>query len=117
MFGLPEDFDPTFLVGRMLMSLSISQFEVILRFDEQVRIQFHCDVAVLARGEGLVVSDAADAGKAMVDLLSTVVVAATGTTDGTLTVDFEDERSVRIFDSNEHYESYEIADGEKLVVV
>ncbi len=53
----------------------------------------------------------------LLDLLGATVAAAGGTTDGTLTVEFDSGATLTVFESDRPYESYQLHFGEALIVV
>ena len=58
-----------------------------------------------------------DAAQALADLLGVVVIEARVVEPGTLMLRWADGSVLEVFDSNEHYESYQIHLGERLIVV
>lgn len=117
MYGLPLDFDAGFLVGRTLEQVRIGTFQVSLVFDDALWFHFETDVTVTRGADEVGLSDASDAGKAMVDFLGRSVERASGTVDGTITLEFDNCDRIKIHDSSERYESYQIKHGENFFVV
>jgi len=62
-------------------------------------------------------SNAPAGAAALVALLGAQLESVGGTADGTLTLTFASEAKVIVFDDSTHYESYQIHDGNDLIVV
>lgn len=63
------------------------------------------------------IKEAPTAGAALLALLGATITSASGTADGTLTLEWSDKRRLTIFDSWRQYESYTITSGDRLIVV
>lgn len=116
MFGLPEDFDGSFLVGRSLLQVCIGLHEVIFRFDEDVDITVESEFRVAVGGEGQVFESPPEGGAASLALLQQVVSEARGTKDGTLTLVFP-SGVLELYDTSANYESYQVRGHGELYVV
>ena len=53
----------------------------------------------------------------IVSLLGRTVTSASGTPDGTLTVDWTGPACLKVHDSEAHYESYQVSNGDLYIVV
>lgn len=115
-FGLPDDFDGSFLVDRSLLQVSIGLHEVIFRFDEDVEITVEGEFKVVVGNEGQVFRSPVEGGAASLALLQEVVSDVRGTTNGTLTLTFPSS-VLEIYDTSPRYESYQVRNGEQLYVV
>ena len=116
MFGLPDDFDGSFLVGRSLLQVCIGLHEVIFRFDEDVEITVEGEFKVAVGDEGQVFGSPVEGGAASLVLLQDTVSDAQGATNGTLTLTFP-SGMLEIYDTSSHYESYQVRNGGQLYVV
>jgi hypothetical protein len=119
-YGLAEDTDLSAFVGRELALVSIGSYQVALNFGgpERVRITIEGDYGVSGPGSALVRYRAAPEGAArLVELLGSTVADVKVTEHGTTTVHFADGSAIAIYDSNKHYESYQIYIGDRLIVV
>ena len=116
MFGLPESFDSSFLVGHTLLQACIGQNEVILRFDGELEISVEGHFSVRSGGESRLFESSVDGGIASLDFLYQPIVGASGTVDGTLNLEFP-TGSIELYDSSAHYESYQIQHGSRVYVV
>jgi Family of unknown function (DUF6188) len=116
MYGLPEDFDATFLLGATLVQVCVGSHEVILRFAEDIDITIECDVDVVTPAESVVMESAPEIGSAFIPVLNQRVTAAHGSPDGDLMIELGAVRFT-LHDSSESYESYQVRNGDHLVVV
>lgn len=116
MFGLPGNFDPSFLRGRTLLQVCVGLHQAILRFDGEVEISIECDFSVSIDGYETTYPSTISGASALMILLSQKIVETSSTADGTLSATFE-RGTVTIFDSADHYESYQIRNGADLYVI
>lgn len=118
MHGLPADLDLTFLQGIVLLQVCTGANEVILNFDGDVSIAVESKCRVRdASGRETAFNHPRSSSAALTELLSDVVTEALGSTDGTLRLAFSRGAIVEIYDSNEHYESYQIRHGSRTYAV
>jgi hypothetical protein len=113
MFGLPRDFDGTFLVGRTLDLVCFAQFQMYLHFGKDVIITV--ESAYSFQNDNLVVVPVKQSD--LMGLIGATVSQVTGSSDGTLTLRFGDGRLLRIYDTSQEYESYSISYGDKVIVI
>jgi len=119
MYGLPVDFTGAFFVGRTLESITFSENAVILAFDGRVSVSVESSLRhqfAADNGQGTVQSLPLSESKLM-QLLGRSVTKAEGDRDGTLTLLFDNEHVLYVFDDQAQYESYLINDGEHEIVV
>jgi hypothetical protein len=109
MYGLPDDVDLSFLVGRTLEGVRFSLHRIQLDFDGNVWIEVEGDLSLngkMAREDPGVLRE----------LLEHAVDMASREGDGDLVLKFG-SNSLRILDSNSAYESYTIGrEGSQIVV-
>ena len=119
MYGLPENFDGSFLIGRNLEMICFNANQIYLHFDGQVTItiegtfshqhaQSESDTAVIS-----VPVSQSD----LMQLLEHQISAISGDKDGTLTLVFDDGQILRCYDQFPDYESYQIRHGDKVIIV
>ena len=98
----------------------MTEHQVQLRLDSLngIRLSIESRFA-LTTGEGDrgVYERPRDAAQALADLIGVAVVDARVAEPGTLTLGWDEGSVLEVFDSNEHYESYQIHLGERLIVV
>ena len=116
MNGLPEGFDASFLLGARLVQVCTGLHEVVLVFAEDIDITIECDIDVTTPSDSIAMSSAPEMGVALIALLDQRITAASGSSDGDLTIELGAVR-ITIHDSSEHYESYQVRHGEDLTVV
>ena len=91
MNGLPPDFDPSFLVGRRLDSVTIAEFSTFLSFDG-----------------GIVVSRERGFDEGYENVIGQSVVAAKVEWPGTVILDFGANDIIVLAEDESPYESYSI---------
>jgi hypothetical protein len=117
MFGLNSDVDLSFLVGAGLEQVAVGENEVILNLSSRISIMVASDLRLSPPSDrGELIKDAPDAGAALIRLLGSTIVAATGA-DGALSLEWSDGSTLAIYDSWPNYESYTITHGNGIIVV
>jgi hypothetical protein len=120
MYGLPEDTDLTAFVGRELELVSIGSYVANISFSgfEKIGITIEGDYAVSKPGGAQTRYSAAPEGAGeLVALLGSSVTDVQISEHGTTTIYFADGAAIAIYDSEAHYESYQIYIGEREIVV
>jgi hypothetical protein len=120
MYGLDVGTDLTPLTGCSLESIDMTLHQLQLRLDSLngIRLSIESDFSIGPSGGAARTYDRPpEAAQALADLLGVEVVAAEVTEPGTVTLRWADGSALQVFDSNEHYESYQIYLGERLIVV
>lgn len=118
MYGLPEDFTGTFLVGRVLEQICFSQNQICLHFDSNVSITiesaFSHDYGREAHSTIIYIpalqSD-------LMQFLGFSISEVFGKKDGTLCLVFENGQTFKCFDTSPQFESYHIKHGERVIIV
>jgi hypothetical protein len=114
MYGLPSDFDATFLVGQEVIQIRVGQHQIILSFPGNTYISIVFAFS-LNDADPLVVG--VDSATYLLPLIGHVVCAATRIGKGDLRINFDDGHSLIILESEDNYESYQIMrPGETIVV-
>ncbi|MFN8192362.1 MAG: DUF6188 family protein [Nocardioidaceae bacterium] len=101
-------------------SIDLTEHQVQLRLDSRNRITLSIESAFAITpggGDRSMFDRPRDGAQALADRLGVEVVDARVTQPGTLTLRWDDGSILEVFDSNEHYESYQIQLGERLIVV
>jgi hypothetical protein len=119
MYGLPDNFTLMSFHDATLLQVSIGQHQVSLLFDGDNRgVSIESRYAVQGTaGEPEEFTAAAAGAAALAAILGAQLEHVAGTPDGTLTLSFSTGAKVVIFDDSTNYESYQIPDGEQLIVV
>jgi hypothetical protein len=123
MYGLPPNIDLSFLKGQTLVQVCFGEHSVVLNFSAgtsglpvSISVQSAVELSLPEGGQHRWEDFRQGAGFLMA-LISNTVAAATGTTDGTVTLEFNEGGVLRLYDNSKHYESYSIRHGEKIIVV
>ena len=119
-YGLPVDTDLSAFVGLELQLVSISLHQVNADFDgvRKIGISIEGDYAVAPAGMAQVRYTAApDGAAAPASLLGSQVAGVRVAEPGTTSVHFAGGATITVFDSEAHYESYQIYISERIIVV
>jgi hypothetical protein len=115
MYGLPRDFDASFLVGREVEVVCFAQYNVYLHFDGKISITI--ESAFSYKTDQVVDVQVPLKESNLTELPGASVVAARGDEDGTLTLVFNNGQTLKVYEDDKHYECYHIAHGEKEIHV
>lgn len=117
-YGLPDNFALDSFREATLIQVCIGQHQVQLRFDGHRAVSIETRYTVQdPSGEQQEFVDVPAGAAALAALLGRRVDRVTGTTDGTLTLTFVTGATVTVYDDSDQYESYQINDGDRLIVV
>ncbi len=118
MYGLPPDIDLSFFAGQKLIQVCVGFHDLILHFDEGVSATITSAVGCRNRHEmSCRFEEFPVAASAVAGFLNKVVKCARGDTDGTLTIEFEGDEWLEMYDDSEQFESYVIKHGDREIVV
>jgi hypothetical protein len=119
MYGLPENFDGSFLIGKTLEMVCFNVSQLYLHFSNHIIITIEssfsyrdADSQSLARPINVPVKESN-----LMQLLGHLISKASGDQDGTLTLVFDNGEVFKCFDSSKNFESYQIKYGDQLIVV
>ncbi|MCX2716046.1 hypothetical protein [Mycolicibacterium sp. J2] len=129
MFGISADEDFDFLVGKLLQQMCFGENELVLRFDDPTIdlkvvsdvpqivcvIESNIEIITQVRGSRLAESALSLAGD-LVNLLGKRILGVE-TKPRTLSLKFDNEYTLVLHDSEEHYESFNIRYGDGTIVV
>ncbi len=118
MYGLPEDFDGSFLVGHRLEMICFNSNQLYLHFDGQLTIKIEGEFSYdsgLGDSEAKPIHPPITESKLM-HLLEHSISQAAGNEVGTLTIMFDNGHILKCFESFD-YESYEIKHGADRLIV
>ncbi|QOJ00933.1 MAG: hypothetical protein HRU70_10670 [Phycisphaeraceae bacterium] len=113
MYGLPKDFDGSFLVGRSLEMVCFNQNQVYLHFDADITICI--ESAYSYKTEQVIDVPARESN--LMDLLGSAISAAQGDANGTLSLRFNNGDALKVYDTTKQYESYRIKYGDNTIIV
>lgn len=117
MYGVPVDIDLSFLLGRRLESVSFGQFQLQLRFDERVRLSIESVYRIDKAGSVLVYDETPAGAADVVALLSMDVTNAYRLAEDAIRIEFGDSRAIEAVDDSVQYESFQIWNGDAIIVV
>ena len=118
MYGLPKDFDGSPLIGRRLEQICFNENQISLQFDADVvitigsRYAYQDATPVL----GAPTSSVPALQSNLMQLLGQTIERVEGTSDGTLSMFFANGDRLMCFD-DPHYESYQIREGARVIIV
>lgn len=119
MYGLPENFDASFFVGRTLEMIRFNANQIYLHFDDHMTITIegsfshqHARSSTNPQVVSVPVKQSA-----LMQLLEQKVISVSADRDGTLTLVFDDGQIFTCYDQSANYESYQIKHGDEVIVV
>jgi hypothetical protein len=118
MYGLLSGADLNFLNGRMLLQACFGPHDLILNFDEHVSISIWSALAMGQSEARLRRHSAfAEVSREVLGLLEKTVIEVGWTPNGTLSLTFEGDQLLELYDDNVSYESYAVSGPAGLIVV
>ncbi|MEN4473138.1 hypothetical protein [Mycolicibacterium cosmeticum] len=129
MFGISPDENFDFLIGKLLQQICFGENELVLRFDDptidltvvsdvpQIVCVIEADIEVITHARGSRLAESALSLAAdLVNLLGKHILDVE-TRPRALSLKFDNEYTLVLHDSEEHYESFNIQYGERTIVV
>lgn len=110
---LPVDFNAEFFCGRTLNSIGYTKHQLYLSFSDEFLISAEGEVSV-NDDRRLKLPESA---LYLYPLIDQKIISASGCADGTLSLVFEEGQILSVYDSNERYESYNVSERGKILVV
>ena len=118
MFGLPPNESFVFLVDRLLTQVAVGENELIFYFDSDISITVESEMSLELDGKPAAsIGSMPEAGAQAVRLLGRRVRYVGREGEGTLVLGFENSGTLRIFDTSQRYESFQIRHGSELFVI
>jgi hypothetical protein len=117
-YGVPESTEWSFLVGREVLQICISLHEVSIRFDGHVVMNIEGDFAhapvqaTLASGSGL-----PEKAASLISLLGCKIASALSRNGKILEICFANGETLKLYDSSEIYESFQVTTPDKEIIV
>jgi Family of unknown function (DUF6188) len=118
MYGVPDNADWSFLADRELLQVCVGLYQVSLKFDGDTSIDVECEFDH-SRSNTMSPPAAGLPGRAatLFSLLG-VKIASVARQDGrTLAIAFRNDETLKIYDSNESFESFQIVGAGRQIVV
>lgn len=118
MYGLPEDIDLNFLMGKRLIQICISTHQIIMRFDDDITISVESAIKLFDdKGDVHLYEDNRSINQDLLMLLENSISDVISNKTGTLILHFDNGNKVELNDDSAKYESYQIVgDGQTIVV-
>jgi hypothetical protein len=117
MYGLPENFDASFLVGQTLEMVCFNANQLYLHFSSHITITVESTFSYQDGSSQSAPQQVPVKESNLMQLLEHKVSKASGDKNGTLALVFDNGHTVQCYDSSKNYESYQIKIGEKVIVV
>ena len=118
MYGLPSGTNLDFIKGTSLIQACFGPHDLVLNFDEKVSISISSSVAVGRVGTSPVRAAKFEAiSHDILGLLNRAVQNVTWTQNGTVSLIFEGNELLEIYDDSTNYESYPVRGPMGLIVV
>jgi hypothetical protein len=117
MNGLPENVNFDFFVGRELGGITFGRWQIIFLFDQEVELSVESEFELDEGKSRKRFSDPLLAAHQLVQLIGSTVTDVGARTDGTLILTWGSGQRMTVFDSAEHYESYQVHHGKAIWVV
>ena len=117
MYGLDKNKDLTFLEGKELIQICIGQHQVILRYTDDVYISIEGNFELLSQDESGYERTLPELASSLVVLLGAKVSETEIGDNGALDLHFSNHEILRLYDSNDNSESYEIGSPNFTIVV
>jgi hypothetical protein len=119
MYGLPQDFDGLFFVGRELEIVSYTADSIFSGFgnDISVTTESSYECRLVGDEEYVETQQPPVAFSRLMQLVGCKVASVGAEQQGTLTLHFDEGHAFRCFDDQPSYESYRIAHGKEEIFV
>jgi hypothetical protein len=117
MNGLPENVNFEFFIGRELGGITFGRWQVDYLFDQQVTLSVQSEFELSDGASRARFADPLFAAQRLVELIGSTVIQTEARHDGTLILIWSSAQTMTVFDSSEHYESYQVHNGGSVWVV
>lgn len=118
MYGLPENYDTSFLKGKEVESVCFARYQVNVNFEGGVWIQIESGYRIVSQCEDLeVVMSFPAVHSVFPTLLGVRVVDVATSAAGDMEIRFDGGLALRLTGDSGPYESYRIFDGVREVIV
>jgi hypothetical protein len=117
MYGLPKTFNATFFVGLNVEMVCLNVNQIYVHFGPTVSLVIEAIFEFTVDGRTVLVDSLPSGCGELAALLGQSVTSAVSTEDGTLTLSLSNGDGIRCWDSSEHYECYQVRNGESITIV
>jgi hypothetical protein len=117
MNGLPRNFDYAVFVGRSVELICFNETQIYLHFDQDITVTIEGEYAIQKRTmpASIIATPALD--PQLASLIASRVKTSWAEGSGTLVLAFENELTLRCFDSFPNYESYQIKICDRVYII
>jgi len=119
MYKLPDNVDLTFFKGSLLLQICIGANEVILRFENQISITIQTDIVHKSQSGDVtaIYKSITTSASMLVSFLHYKITEAIAIDPSTISLRFSNGEYLEIYDTSTQYESYQINNGDKTIIV
>ncbi len=117
MYGLPENFDASVLVGLTVEMVCFTGNQISLHFDVQTKIVVEAMLEYQSASGQVQKLVPPVSSTNLMQLIGHKITQALGQADGTLFLLFDNDDSVRCCDVSSNYESYQIVRSDKTIII
>jgi len=117
MYKLPQDFDCSFFLDKILEQVCINENQITFHFDCQIWITTETQFAYRTASGETNMCEVPSLGGDYLGILGATVTASTSDSSGTLRLSFKNGCALEFLDTSDEYESYHINfDGKTITV-
>jgi len=110
MYGLNKNSDLSFLIERQLRQILVGLHQVQLYFEDDISIYMECQFDHVSNGKSKVLSEKLpSSASSLLQLIGSKITHIKNHGNGDIEIIFSNQNILKIFDSNESYESYQIS--------
>jgi hypothetical protein len=118
MYGLPTGLDLSFFVQKRLIQVCVGECDIIFNFDYSLSLTLTSSFGCQCPAGGFHQYESFIRGSGdVMKFLNKAVISAEDHSGGTLRLNFEGGGFIECYDDSEHYESYVIHVGDRVIVV
>jgi hypothetical protein len=118
MYKLPLDLDLGFFVCRVLVQVCVGLSDIIFNFDNGLSVTLTSSLGCQRPAGGFRrYKNLVRGSRDVMEFLNRTVTSAEDLSSGTLRLNFEGGGFVEFYDDSDHYESYVIQAGDRIIVV
>jgi hypothetical protein len=119
MYGLDKDTDLSFFSEKELLQVCVGEYQIILKFDGSIQLSLECIFEHVLKDGQVLLGDSSKpiSSSSLMTLLGSSVKRADNIGEGNIELLFLNGDKIRIYDSNDGTESYNITFPEGRIVV
>jgi len=119
MYSLNKDTDLSFLSRKKLLQVCVGEFQIILKFDSDILLSLECVFEHVLKHGQVLQGDLSNPSSAnsLLSLVGSFIIRVENLGKGNLELAFANGDTVRIYDSNNDAESYQISSPRGMIIV